>query len=334
MAEKYDVVALGELLMDMTNNGTSGQGNVLYEANPGGAPCNVLAMLKKLGHNVGFIGKVGDDLFGHELKGVLEEVGIGTQGLVMDKDVRTTLAFVKTFSDGDRDFSFYRNPGADMMLDESEVNTGMIENAKVFHFGTLSMTSPAVRKATVYALDKAVEAGDVISFDPNIREPLWDSMEEARQQVLTGLGYCDYLKISDNEIQWLTGSDDFTEGIKWILDRFAVSLITLSCGKDGSMAFYRKDPASKEYVSARADAFLQKNTIETTGAGDTFNGCILHYLCEKGIGDLTENDLKEMLVFANAAASIITTRRGALRVMPDIDEIKKVSKRTVPFDTF
>ena len=319
---EYDVVALGELLMDMTNNGTSGQGNVLYEANPGGAPCNVLAMLKKLGHKVGFIGKVGDDLFGHELKGVLEKVGIGTEGLVMDKEVRTTLAFVKTFPDGDRDFSFYRNPGADMMLDRSEVNTDMIASAKVFHFGTLSMTSPSVRQATVYALDKAVEAGALISFDPNIREPLWNSMDEARQQVLTGLGYCDYLKISDNEIQWLTGSDDFTEGAEWILDRSGISLIMLSLGRDGSMAFYRKDPKSKDYIYVKAEAFLQPNTIETTGAGDTFNGCILHHICEKGLGDLSENDLKEMLVFANAAASIITTRRGALRVMPDPDEIK------------
>ena len=321
---EYDVVALGELLMDMTNNGTSGQGNVLYEANPGGAPCNVLAMLKKLGHKVGFIGKVGDDLFGHELKGVLEEVGIGTEGLVMDKEVRTTLAFVKTFPDGDRDFSFYRNPGADMMLDRSEVNTDMIASAKVFHFGTLSMTSPSVRQATVYALDKAVEAGALISFDPNIREPLWNSMDEARQQVLTGLGYCDYLKISDNEIQWLTGSDDFTEGAEWILDRSGISLIMLSLGRDGSMAFYRKDPKSKDYTCVKAKAFLQPNTIETTGAGDTFNGCILHHICERGLGDLSENDLKEMLVFANAAASIITTRRGALRVMPDPDEIKRM----------
>ena len=324
MKKKYDVVALGELLMDMTNNGMSGQGNVLYEANPGGAPCNVLAMLKKLGHGVGFIGKVGDDLFGHELRGVLEEVGIGTDGLVMDKEVRTTLAFVKTFPDGDRDFSFYRNPGADMMLDRSEINTDMIEGAGIFHFGTLSMTSPKVREATVYALDKAKEAGAVISFDPNIREPLWNSMDEARQQVLTGLGYCNILKISDNEIQWLTGSDDFTEGIEWIFERSGVSLIMLSCGRDGSMAFYRKDPSSKDYVCATADAFIQSDTIETTGAGDTFNGCILHFICEKGISDLSEADLKEMLLYANAAASIITTRRGALRVMPDPDEISKL----------
>ena len=233
--KQFDVVALGELLIDMTDNGRSGQGNVLYEANPGGAPCNVLSMLKKLGHTVGFIGKVGDDIFGHELKSVLEEVGIDTKGLVIDKDVRTTLAFVKTFEDGDRDFSFYRNPGADMMLDKDEVNADIIRNSKIFHFGTLSMTHPVVRAATLFALDQAKAAKALISFDPNIREPLWDSMDEAREQVLKGLEYCDILKISDNEIQWLTGIDDYADGVKWILSRYPARLVTVSLGKNGSM---------------------------------------------------------------------------------------------------
>ena len=327
MEYKYDVVALGELLIDMTNNGISGQGNVLYEANPGGAPWNVLAMLKKLGHKVGFIGKVGDDIFGHELRAVLNGLGIGTEGLVTDKDIRTTLAFVKTFEDGDRDFSFYRNPGADMMLERSEVNTEMISSAKIFHFGTLSMTNPSVRDATIYALDKAVEAGALISFDPNIREPLWSSMDEARKQVLTGLEYCNILKISDNEIQWLTGSDDFTEGIEWIFERYRINLITLSCGRDGSMAYYKKDPSAKDYIYVKGSAFLQENTIETTGAGDTFNGCLLHFICEKGLDSLSESDLKDMLIYANAAASIITTRRGALKVMPEPEEIGALIKK-------
>ena len=322
--KKYDVVALGELLMDMTNNGISEQGNVLYEANPGGAPCNVLSMLKNLGHSVGFIGKVGNDIFGQELGEVLSELGIGKEGLVIDDNVRTTLAFVKTFDDGDRDFSFYRNPGADMMLNRSEVDTDMIENAGIFHFGTLSMTHEISRDATVYALECARKSGALISFDPNIREPLWSSMDEARAQVLTGLGYCDILKISDNEIEWLTGTDDHQAGIEWIFDRYDIALITLSLGRDGSMAFYRKDRGSKEYISSRCAAYLQNGTIETTGAGDTFNGCVLHYICDKGIGNLTEDDLRKMLSFANAAASIITTRRGALRVMPTIEEIEKL----------
>lgn len=324
--KKYDVTALGELLIDMTNNGKSEQGNVLYEANPGGAPCNVLAMLKKLGHRVGFIGKVGDDIFGHELKAVLEETGITTDGLVMDKDVRTTLAFVKTFEDGDRDFSFYRNPGADMMLTKEEISDGLLKNTRIFHFGTLSMTHEGVREATIHAVKTAKEAGALISFDPNLREPLWKSLDEAKEQVLKGMSYCDFLKISDNEIQWLTGEEDYTEGIKKIYEKYDIPLITVSLGKEGSRVYYRKDRNSDDFVMVEAAPFLQENTIETTGAGDTFGGCILHFILEKGLDDLSEADLKEMLTFANAAASLITTRRGALRVMPEPEEVRALIK--------
>ncbi len=317
----HDVVSLGELLIDMTMNGLSPQGNALYEANPGGAPCNLLAMLEKLGHKAAFIGKVGEDIFGHELKAVLEEVGIDAQGLVIDPKVRTTLAFVKTFEDGDRDFSFYRNPGADMMLKKSDVNRDLIRSARIFHFGTLSMTHEPAREATLFALEEAKKSGTIISFDPNIREPLWDSMEDAREQVLKGLAYCDVLKISDNEIQWLTGKKDYTEGAEWILERFEIALITVSLGRNGSMAFYKENPSKAGYTKITAAPFLQEHTIETTGAGDTFGGCILHFVLQKGLQGLTEADLTEMLTFANAAASIVTTRRGALRVMPSLHEI-------------
>lgn len=320
--KKYDVVALGELLIDMTNNGRSDQGNAVYEANPGGAPCNVLAMLNKFGHKTGFIGKVGDDIFGHELKGVLEEVGIDTKGLVIDKDVRTTLAFVKTFEDGDRDFSFYRNPGADMMLKKAELDPELIKSTRIFHFGTLSMTHKEVREATIHAVETAKAKGAVISFDPNLREPLWESLDEAKEQVLKGLSYCDYLKISDNEIQWLTGEDDYTAGVRWILERYDIPLITVSLGKEGSRAYFKKDGEADGFIMAEALPFIQKDTIETTGAGDTFGGCILHFILEKGLKDLTKDDLTEMLTFANGAASIITTRRGALRVMPEVTEVR------------
>ena len=324
MGKKYDVTALGELLIDMTNNGKSEQGNALYEANPGGAPCNVLAMLKKLGHTVGFIGKVGDDIFGHELKAVLEDVGIETKGLVIDKDVRTTLAFVKNSPDGDRDFSFYRNPGADMMLTKDEINDELLREARIFHFGTLSMTHEKVREATIYAVKTAKEAGALISFDPNIREPLWASMDVAKEQVLTGLGYCDILKISDNEIQWLTGEEDYTAGINRIYEKYEIPLITVSLGKQGSRAYYRKAGAKDGYIMTEAAPILRKNTIETTGAGDTFGGCVLHYILENGLDGLSEENLKEMLTFANGAASIITTRRGALRVMPEPEEVSEL----------
>lgn len=200
--KKYDVTALGELLIDFTENGVSGQGNPLFEANPGGAPCNVLAMLTKLGHKTAFIGKVGDDFFGKQLKEAIEEVGIDSTGLCMDKEIHTTLAMVHTYPDGDRDFSFYRNPGADMMLKESEVKEELIKESKLFHFGTLSMTHEDVRKATKKAIQIAEDAGNIISFDPNLREPLWNSLDEAKEQILYGLSHCHILKISDNEIQW------------------------------------------------------------------------------------------------------------------------------------
>ena len=312
--KKYDVTALGELLIDFTENGESGQGNPLFEANPGGAPCNVLAMLTKLGHKTAFIGKVGDDFFGKQLKEAIEEVGIDSTGLCMDKEIHTTLAMVHTYPDGDRDISFYRNPGADMMLKESEVKEELIKESKLFHFGTLSMTHEEVRKATKKAIQIAEEAGDIISFDPNLREPLWNSLDEAKEQILYGLSHCHILKISDNEIQWLTGQEDYTDGVKWILERYQIPLILVSMGKEGSRAYY-----GGKMVEVKP--FIQKNTIETTGAGDTFCGCVLHYICEHGLDNLTEENLFEMLQFANAAASIITTRKGALRVMPEEKEI-------------
>ena len=312
--KKYDVTALGELLIDFTENGVSGQGNPLFEANPGGAPCNVLAMLTKLGHKTAFIGKVGDDFFGKQLKEAIEEVGIDSKGLCMDKEIHTTLAMVHTYPDGDRDFSFYRNPGADMMLTESEVKEELIKESKLFHFGTLSMTHEDVRKATKKAIQIAEDAGNIISFDPNLREPLWNSLNEAKEQILYGLSHCHILKISDNEIQWLTGQEDYTDGVKWILERYQIPLILVSMGKEGSRAYY-----GGKMVEVKP--FIQKNTIETTGAGDTFCGCVLHYICEHGLENLTEENLFEMLQFANAAASIITTRKGALRVMPEENEI-------------
>ena len=315
MNKQYDVVALGELLIDFTENGTSGQGNPVYEANPGGAPCNVLSMLNRLGHQTAFLGKVGNDIFGRQLRSTVESAGINVEGLMTDEDVRTTLAFVETKPDGDRDFSFYRNPGADMMLREEEVRDDIIATGKIFHFGTLSMTNEPVRSATKHAIAVAKENGALISFDPNIREPLWKDMEEAKEQTAYGLSVCDILKISDNEIQWFSGKEDYTEGIRMLQQTYQIPLILLSMGRDGSRAYYKN-------MIVEVPAFLQKNTIETTGAGDTFGACCLHYILQYGLMELTEQQLKDMLTFANAAASIITTRKGALRVMPSLEEIQ------------
>lgn len=313
--KQFDVIALGELLIDFTDNGLSTQGNTIFEANPGGAPCNVLAMLNKFGHKTAFIGKVGQDLFGVKLKAALEEVGINTANLIMDKEVNTTLAFVQTLKNGDRDFSFYRNPGADMMLTKEEVQENLVKEACIFHFGTLSMTHETVRDATKKAIRLAKESGAVISFDPNLREPLWNSLEDAKRQVEYGLSQCDVLKISDNEIRWFIGENDFDAGIAKLKAEYNIPLILLSMGRNGSRAYYKDK-------RVEVPSFLQENTIETTGAGDTFGGCCLNFVLKYGLDNMNEDRLLEMLTFANAAASIITTRKGALRVMPDVDEVK------------
>ena len=320
MEKTIDVVALGELLIDMTNNGVSANNNDMFEANPGGAPCNVLAMLKRFGHEVSFIGKVGDDMFGRKLKNTLKEVGIATDNLMMDKEVHTTLAFVETFPDGDRDFSFYRNPGADMMLTKDEIDVDTIKSAKVFHFGTLSMTHELVREATLFALEQAKESGAIITFDPNLREPLWNSLDEAKTQILKGMEYCDYLKISDNEIQWLTGEEDYIAGVHKIRESFNIPFITVSMGKDGSLGSY-VDKNGKEII-VESKPFLSDETIETTGAGDTFCGCVIHFLLKYGINGLDEDRIREMLEYANAAASLITRVKGALRVMPELKDVE------------
>ncbi len=312
----YDVMALGELLIDFTENGKSAQGNPLFEANPGGAPCNVLAMLARLGKKTAFIGKVGRDFFGDQLKEALEEVGIDASALRMDEQVHTTLALVHTYPDGDRDFSFYRNPGADMMLTEAEIPEEQIAASRILHFGTLSMTHEGVRAATQKALAAAKKNGVLISFDPNLRPPLWPSLEAAKQQVLCGMGYCDVLKISDNEITWLTGTQDYDEGVAWIRSRYPdITLILVSLGKEGSRAYYGKE-------TVEVPAFVRQDTVETTGAGDTFCGCVLNYILEHGLQKLSRENLTEMLRFANAAASLITTRKGALRVMPTRQEVE------------
>ena len=263
----FDVTALGELLIDFTENGNSAQGNPMLEANPGGAPCNVLAMLEKLGKKTAFIGKVGN------------EVGIDTRNLVIDNEVHTTLAFVHTYPDGDRDFSFYRNPGADMMLTKDEIQEDLIRDSRIFHFGTLSSTHEGVREATRYAIDVAKEAGCIVSFDPNLRPPLWKSLDDAKAEIEYGLGKCDILKISDNEVEFLFGTTDYDKGAALLKEKYNIPLILITLGKDGSRAYYKD-------MKVEAAPFLQEKTIET-----------------------------------NAAASLITTRKGALRVMSTKEEV-------------
>ena len=313
--KRFDVAALGELLIDFTENGLSGQGNTLFEANPGGAPCNVLAMLKKLGRSCAFIGKVGEDMFGHLLRDVAAEAGICMDYLVFDKNVRTTLAFVKTFPNGDRDFSFYRNPGADMMLTEEELPPDAIADCRIFHFGTLSMTHEGVRKATCKAIDLAEESGALISFDPNLRPPLWHSLEEARAQIEYGLSRCDILKIADNELEFMTGETDFDRGAAILRNKYPnIRLFNVTAGANGSYSYY-------EDKRVFVPACKLGGVIETTGAGDTFCACVLNFVLEHGMDHLTADDLSAMLRFANTAAYLVTTRKGAVRSMPERTEV-------------
>lgn len=324
---KYAVTALGELLVDFTCSGESAQGNPVYEANPGGAPCNVLSMLSRLGDSTAFIGKVGDDMFGRMLKDKAARQGIDMSGLEMDKSIPTTLAFVQKLPNGDRDFSFYRKPGADIMLTSEEVehHKELLEDTSIFHFGTLSMTDETVDRATREALTIAKDNGAVISFDPNYRAPLWGSVDEAKEKMAFGMQNCDVLKISDNEIALLTGKGvrpdgttdpaEIDEGMRILISRFDIPLAFATLGADGSKAYWQGR-------SVFVPGFKNPDTIETTGAGDTFCACALHFILRFGLKDLDEDKLKELLTFANAAASLITTRKGALAVMPSKEEVQ------------
>ena len=318
MERKYDVIALGELLIDFTDSGLSDQGNPLLEANPGGAPCNVLSMLAKLSRKTAFIGKVGKDMFGRQLRETIRDVGIDDACLLDDEKVHTTLAFVKTYENGDRDFSFYRDPGADMMLKEEDLPLDMLKQTRVFHFGTLSMTHEDVRKVTKKAVETAKAAGAVISFDPNLRPPLWDDLENAKEQIDWGLKNSDIVKIADNELQFMCGEEDLEKCAEILRERYPnIKVLNATYGAEGSCS-YCKD--HRVYVPA----FKLGGTIETTGAGDTFCACTISYILDHPVDDLKEEDLREMLRFANAAAYLVTTKKGAIRSMPDPEEVYRI----------
>ncbi len=318
MGKTFDVVALGELLIDFTSCGLSGQGNPVLEANPGGAPCNVLAMLKKLGRSCAFLGKVGADSFGDQLEAAVTEAGIDTRGLRRDAEIPTTLAVVHTRPDGDRSFSFYRKPGADVRLRPEELDEDLLRSCRIFHFGSLSLTDEPVRSATHRALEIARQAGALITYDPNLRPPLWRSEEAAKEQIEWGMARCDAVKISDNEVEFLTGTADFDEGAAILRARFPnLKLLCLTAGPGGSYAYYKGTKLWR-------DGCHLGGTIETTGAGDTFCACMLNFLLDHDPDALTEEGLGDMLRFANAAAYLVTTKKGALRVMPDRAQIEEV----------
>ena len=319
--KQFDVVALGELLVDFTQNGVSGQGNLLFEANPGGAPANVLAMLRKLGKRCAFIGKVGKDSFGDMLAKTVEEAGIDIRGLRRDADIPTTLAVVHTFPNGDRDFSFYRKPGAAILLRANELDEALLKDSHIFHFGTLSLTDEPCKSATVKAYELAKAAGALISFDPNLRPPLWKSEADAKAAIEWGLARCDVLKIADNEIEFMTGETDFDKGAAILKERFPqIRLLNVTAGGDGSFSYYG---GKRVFVPA----CKLGGVIETTGAGDTFCASVLNFVLEHGLDELTEQDMTAMLRFANTAAYIVTTKKGAIRSMPEREQVEELLKR-------
>ncbi|MCI8538334.1 MAG: carbohydrate kinase [Oscillospiraceae bacterium] len=313
----YDVIALGELLIDFTRR--ESEGNPLFEANPGGAPCNVLAMLARLGRSTAFSGKVGDDMFGRMLKDAIEEAGISSVGLVKDPVVPTTLAFVQNAPDGDREFSFYRGPGADVMLRPEELPKKELETTRIFHFGSLSLTGNPALSATITAVRRAQGAGAIISFDPNLRESLWGDLDEAREQMLWGCSVCNVLKIAEEELAFLTGCEGWSEGAAQLRQKYPnIKLMLVTRGRGGSIALWQN-----HYVFC--PAYTQVKAIDTTGAGDTFCGCCLHFVLKYGLEALDQEKLMEMLRFANAAAGLVTTRKGALRSMPTLEEVEALA---------
>ena len=315
-----DIVALGELLVDFVHKGNNEYGYPVMHANPGGAPCNFLCAAKSCGASTSFIGKVGDDAFGHMLIHTLEQYGIGTKGVVVDPKVFTTLAFVTLDDSGDRTFSFARKPGADMMLTKEDLRYSLLRNTRVFHFGTLSLTDEPSREATCEAVRIARESGALITFDPNYRAPLWRGESDAAEQILWGIKHADVVKISEEEIHLLLNESP-EEGARRLVEKFDVTLVLATMGKKG-VFFANKN------ASGMVFAFTDLNTIDTTGAGDIFGGSAVYQIMASGKKpeDLNCEELTGICRFANAMAGISTTRSGGLPSVPKRAEAEEYLK--------
>lgn len=320
---EYDVIALGELLVDFNALHSNDFDSVVYESNPGGAPCNVLAMLSNLQKRTAFIGKVGDDFLGHALQQRIVRMGISTEGLSKDKKRNTTLAFLNDSKTYPHQYLFYRNRTADMDLDEGDVDADMLSRTRIFHFGSLSFTHKRCRKATRKAIKAAKSKHRLISFDPNYRPVLWPGEEEARKWMLYGCSVCDILKVEASELAFITQQTTIQNGVDFLQKHYSISLILVTSGEAGSQAFMGNRKVYQE-------AFLTNRTIDTTGAGDTFLGCCLAYILEQGM-ELSDHQLQEMLFRANAAASLETTRKGAIRAMPTQAELEDYLKQLTSF---
>lgn len=310
-----DVVAMGELLIDFTCIGTDGDGYPTMAAHPGGAPANFLAALSQFGAKTALIGKVGADAFGRQLLATLSKSGIETRGMVVSEDVFTTLAFVTLDETGNREFSFARKPGADTCLATDEVDFDLIDEACVFHFGTLSLTHEPSRSATQAAVAYARSREKLITYDPNLRKPLWQDLEEARAQLLWGLSQADVVKISDEEVEFLFGMSP-EEGAEYILKEFGVKLVFVTCGAAG--CWFRNRNAA-----GHVPGLSGIRAVDTTGAGDIFGGSAVWKLLQTGKAPeaLTEDELRDVVTFACTSAGLSTTRSGGISSVPDYNEV-------------
>ncbi|MCI6629958.1 MAG: carbohydrate kinase [Lachnospiraceae bacterium] len=310
----YEITALGESLIDFTPSGTSEAGMRIFEQNPGGAPANALAVFAKFGEKAAFIGKVGNDMHGLFLKETMEKAGIDTKGMIISDKVFTTLAFVSLNEQGEREFSFARKPGADTCLMEQEVNVDIINDSKILHIGSLSLTDEPCRSATFYALQQAKDAGKIISYDPNYRALLWESVESAIAGMRSPLDYVDVMKISDEETKLLTDIEDPEGAAKALLAK-GVSLVAVTLGKDGAYVCTKEG-------GAVVPGFESK-VVDTTGAGDSFWGGFLYQLAKSGKRpeEVTLEEAKTFARFGNAVASLCVEKRGGIPAMPTMEQV-------------
>lgn len=311
----YDVIAIGELLIDFTSISVDSDGYPTMAAHPGGAPANLLAALAKFGAKTSFIGKIGKDKFGELLVNTLKSAGIGTEGLLYTDDVFTTLAFVTLDFKGNREFSFARKPGADTRIASDEIDLSLINDTKVFHFGTLSLTDEPSRTATIKAVEYARSVGKIVSFDPNLRKPLWSDLNDAKRQMLWGMNHADIIKISDDEVRFLFDVNPEI-GIGLILENFGAKLIFVTCGAEGS---YYGNKTGIGNVSGLTNI----KVLDTTGAGDIFGGSALwKYLqLEKQPDLLSINEMRSIAEFACVSASLSTTKFGGISAVPEMQDI-------------
>ncbi len=309
-----DIVTLGELLIDFTPSGEEG-GQKLFMQNAGGAVANVAAAACGFGVSAAFLGMVGSDSFGRYLKQVLGAKGVDTSGLVMSDEYNTTLAFVHLFQNGERDFSFYRRPGADIMYAKEHIDAEAIKKAKVFHFGSLSLTDEPARSATFEALKIAKDNGVTVSYDPNYRPPLWNSEQQAREYMLRGLDFADILKISDSEVKFLFGDMPFEEAAHMLLE-IGIKLVFITLGNKG--ALYAGAAGMGSVSAYKADV------VDTTGAGDCFTAGVLYSFIKSGrkLWELTLEDMRGFADFACAAASICVEGKGGIPSMPSLKSVE------------